>query len=92
MIIDEDNYLAHYGILRRSGRYPWGSGGPEYASNKGFLGHIEELKRQGLSEVEIARAVGGTVTQLRQAKSIAKAEEKASQISMAQRLQDIGNE
>ena len=29
MIVPEENYLAHYGILRRSGRYPWGSGGPE---------------------------------------------------------------
>jgi hypothetical protein len=90
VIISEDNYLAHYGILRRSGRYPWGSGGPEYASNKGFLGYTDQLKKQGLSEVEIARAVGGTVGQLRQAKSIAKNEEKAAQISQAQRLKDHG--
>ncbi len=27
MLIDEEDYLAHYGILRRSGRYPWGTGG-----------------------------------------------------------------
>lgn len=25
-----DNYLAHYGIKRRSGRYPWGSGDRPY--------------------------------------------------------------
>ena len=27
-----EDYLAHYGILRKSGRYPWGSGGsPKYS-------------------------------------------------------------
>jgi len=31
MNVDED-YLAHYGVLRRTGRYPWGSGGPENVS------------------------------------------------------------
>ena len=27
MIIDEEQYIAHYGIRRRSGRYPWGTSG-----------------------------------------------------------------
>lgn len=27
-----ENYLAHYGIKRRSGRYPWGSGNRPYQS------------------------------------------------------------
>lgn len=27
-----DNYLAHYGIKRKSGRYPWGSGKEPYQS------------------------------------------------------------
>ncbi len=34
MVITEEAYLAHYGILRRSGRYPWGSGGNQ---NKKFF-------------------------------------------------------
>lgn len=88
--ISRDDYLAHYGILRRSGRYPWGSGGPEYASNKGFLGMIEGLRKQGLSEAEIAKGIGITTTQLRAAKSIAVNEEKAARISEAQRLKAKG--
>lgn len=99
--INEDDYnasyadgdeleLAHYGILRKSGRYPWGSGGPEYASNAGFLGMVDGLKKQGLSEAEIARGLGVTTTQLRAAKSIAKTEEKIRQVQQATRLKDTG--
>lgn len=90
MIFSEDNWLAHYGILRKSGRYPYGSGGPQYASNKSFLGYVAQLKSEGLSETEIAEGMGITTTQLRAAKSIAKNEERASNMAMAQRLRDKG--
>lgn len=95
MIIDEENYLAHYGILRRSGRYPWGSGGNVAQRSRSFLDIIEGLRRQGLSEVQIARGFHTkehpfTTTQLRALKSIAKNEVKASQIAQAQRLKDRG--
>src|SRR5690606_12920063 len=79
-------YLAHYGILRRSGRYPWGSGGNQSEINAGFLGYVNDLKKQGLSETEIARGLGISTTQLRAAKSIAKNEQKQAQIIMANRL------
>jgi len=90
MIIPEDDYLEHYGILRRSGRYPWGSGGPEKASNKSFLGYVAQLQKQGLSETEIAEGIGVTTTQLRAAKSIARNEERQNDINTAQRLADKG--
>jgi hypothetical protein len=91
VIIDEEDYLAHYGILRRSGRYPWGSGGPEHNTGpRSFLEYDEHLRKSGFSELERARAFGTTVTQLRQAKSIAKNEEKASEIAQAQRLKEKG--
>lgn len=90
MIIDEEAYLMHYGVLRRSGRYPWGSGGPEKASNKGFLDYVDQLKRDGLTEAEIARGMGISTTELRAAKSIAKAEQKQSDIDMAVRLKEKG--
>jgi len=90
MEINEEDYLAHYGVLHKSGRYPWGSGGPEYASNAGFLGMVDGLKKQGLSETEIARGLGINSTQLRAAKSIAKTEEKQRQIQMARRLKEKG--
>lgn len=86
----DENQLAHYGVLRKSGRYPWGSGGPEYASNAGFLGMVDGLKKKGLSEAEIARGLGITTTQLRAAKSIAKTEEKERRVIQAQRLRAEG--
>ena len=93
MIIEEEAYLAHYGTKRHSGRYPWGSGGDESTGSqrsKAFLDHVRDLHREGLTDVEIARGLGMTTTQLRAAKSIAKTEQKQANILMAQRLKDKG--
>lgn len=90
MIIDEEAYLRHYGILRKSGRYPWGSGGTQSERNRTFIGMTDDLRKQGMSEKEIADGFGITTTQLRAAKSIAKNEEKQAQIGEAQRLKDKG--
>ena len=54
-LVDE---LYHYGVKRRSGRYPWGSGKEPYQHSGDFLSRVEELKRQGLKETEIARVMG----------------------------------
>ncbi len=89
MIVDED-YLAHYGILRKSGRYPWGSGETQSERNRAFLDVVDGLKRDGLTETQISTGFGMTTTQLRAVKSIAKAEETQRQISQAQRLKDKG--
>lgn len=91
LVVDENNYLAHYGVLRRSGRYPWGSGGPEKASNRSFLDYVDELKRGGMSDVEIVKAMNlDSTTQLRAAKSIAKNEERAADIALVQKYADHG--
>lgn len=89
-IVPEEEYLAHYGILRKSGRYPWGSGGPETASNKSFLGYVSQLQKEGMTEAEIATGMGINTTQLRAAKSIARNEERQANINMATRLKDKG--
>jgi len=92
VIIDVDEYLAHYGTPRHSGRYPWGSGGDDVGQrNKSFLNYVAGLKKQGMSEAEIARGLGlDSTTQLRAAKSIAKSAQKQADIDMAQRLKDKG--
>lgn len=90
MIIDEENYLAHYGILRRSGRYPWGSGGDVATRSKSFFDHISELRRQGMSDTEIARGFGMTTTEFRDVTSIAKNAKRQADINMAQALKDKG--
>lgn len=90
MKLTEDQYLAHYGILRKSGRYPWGSGGTQSKRNRDFLDTVADLRRQGLTEAQIAEGFGISTTQLRAARSIARAEQKQQEINMAQRLKDKG--
>jgi DNA-binding CsgD family transcriptional regulator len=87
----DEKYLAHYGILRKSGRYPWGSSSNQSTRNRSFLDYVDDLRtRLGYSEVQIAETIGISTTQLRAAKTIAKAEQKQSNIAMAQRLKDKG--
>lgn len=90
MIIEELAYLAHYGILRKSGRYPWGSGETQSTRNRSFLDTVEGLRKEGMSEVEIARTYEMKVTELRALKSIASNEQKRSNISQAQKLKNTG--
>lgn len=85
--IDDDSYLEHYGTPRRSGRYPWGSGGTPEQNHKSFLGMVADLERKGLSQKEIVEGMGlESTTQLRAFKSRAKAELKAADIAFANRL------
>ena len=57
-LILKDDELAHYGMPRRSGRYPWGSGEDPYQRNMDFLARYDELKKKGMAEVDIAREMG----------------------------------
>lgn len=56
--------LLHYGVKRRSGRYPWGSGKDPQRS-KDILSIVDELRGKGYSEKEIATAMGLNTSQLR---------------------------
>ncbi len=90
MIRTHEEHLAHYGIQRRSGRYPWGSGDPESTRNRDFLDSVDHLKSQGMSETQIARGMGITTTQLRARKSRALEQQKRERILETQRLKDKG--
>lgn len=89
MIIEEGD-LLHFGILRRSGRYPWGSGKTENIRNKQFLDYVADLKSKGLTESQIAQGFDVSVSELRATRSIARNEQRQSDIAMAQRLKDKG--
>jgi hypothetical protein len=67
VIISEEDHLVHYGVLRRSGRYPWGSGGDESESarNRSLLQTLKDLQAKGMSQTEIARGWDMTTTELR---------------------------
>ena len=81
--------IYHYGTPRHSGRYPWGSGkNPQ--RNKNFLQRADELKRQGLTDKQIAEAFGMSTGQYRAMRSIATNEKKKQDIRRVQELKDKG--
>ena len=82
--------LAHYGVKRKSGRYPWGSGKDPHQHSGDLLSTIKDLKSKGLSETEIAKGLGMTTTQLRAQKSIAKNEKRKADAAMVARLKEKG--
>lgn len=86
-----EDFLAHYGILRKSGRYPWGSGGDVNARSKTFLDYLAIMRDKGLTDTDIARGVGMTTTELRNTITIARNAKKQADISQAVRLKDAGN-
>ena len=85
-----EEMLMHYGMPRRSGRYPWGSGDNPYQHSGDFLSRVKEKKKQGLSETEIAKSMGLTTTQYRTQKSLAKDERRALEVATAKGLREKG--
>lgn len=90
MKMSAEDHLAHYGILRRSGRYPWGSGGNEETRSRTFFQYVNGLRDEGMSEVDIAKGVGMTTSQLRDAKTIAKNSLRQAEISRIRKYRDHG--
>lgn len=85
-----EDILMHYGMPRRSGRYPWGSGDNPYQHSGDFLSRVSELKKSGLTEKEIADSMKLTTTQLRTQMSLAKDERRALQVATAKGLREKG--
>ena len=89
----EGDFLAHYGMPRRSGRYPYGSGEDPYQhGNRDFLGRIEQLKKTGWSETpdNIKKEFGLTTTQYRIEKALAKDERRMYDVARAKSLKADG--
>ena len=87
-----NDVLIHYGIQRRSGRYPWGSGEDPYQHGRDFLGRIEELKKTGWTETpeNIKKEFGLTTTQYRAQKGIAKDNRRMLNVARAKSLKEDG--
>lgn len=95
MILQGEDILIHYGILRKSGRYPWGSGGTQATRSKSFLDYVDGMRKQGLTNTQIAKGLATdehpfTTTTLRALKSLAKAQQKQADIAQATRLKEKG--
>lgn len=99
VIFDKQDSLMHYGMPRRSGRYPWGSGEDPYqhddnthVGGRDFLARVDELKKNGWEETpeNIKKEFGLTTTQYRTEKSICRNERRALDVAKAKSLADHG--
>ena len=97
----ESDTLEHYGMPRRSGRYPWGSGKDPYQHSRNFLGRVEELRKQGFTYVDengktwtgdtaIAKSMGLSTNKFRTELGIASEESKMYNIATAKSLRQDG--
>lgn len=90
-MIDSSNVdeIFHIGTPRHSGRYPWGSGENPHQRSRDFLGMVDDLRKKGLSNKEIAEALGmDSGATLIRAKSIARAEKRAADEAQARYLRE----
>ena len=60
-----DDELYHYGVKRRSGRYPWGSGDDPYQHSTDYINRVNELRKSGVPDTEIAKQFGQSTTDFR---------------------------
>lgn len=95
---NEDS-LLHYGVKRRSGRYPWGSGEDPYQHSRDFLGRVDEMRKTNFTytdekgktwsgDAAIAKSMGLSTTQFRTELGLAKDERRMLQVETAKRLRD----
>lgn len=104
-MLENHDLLMHIGVLRRSGRYPWGSGKNPMQRNKDFLGYVDEMRKKGLTDKDIvdglnltskeqgfikSKADELTTTQLRAAKAIANNAVRAEKEARAMQLKATG--
>ena len=85
-----DDILAHYGTKRHSGRYPWGSGENPYQHSGDWLSRIDQMRRDGMSEKDIADGEGMSIKDLRAYESIAKQHRKVDDLARIRSLQADG--
>ena len=88
-------YLMHYGMPRRSGRYPWGSGKDPYQhGSSDFLSRVEDMKEQGFKETaeDIKKYFGEKMTleEYRQEKTWANYQRKMDMLDRIKSLQEDG--
>ena len=93
-----EDFLMHYGVGkldgspgRGSGRYPLGSGKNPNQHSGDFITRVERMRRDGMSDTEIARACKMSTTQFRVQIAIANEERRSANVATARRLRDEGN-
>lgn len=95
-IVNEEDFLMHEGRSKRdgapigSGRYPLGSGEVPYQHQEGFRALVSDMKKEGMSEVDIAKYFGMNTKQLRAAITINKEEQTARNIAQVLKYKEHG--
>lgn len=101
-MVEEDLYLEHYGMPRRSGRYPYGSGENPFQHGRDFLGRIKEMKDSNFTwtdpetgetftgEKAIYKSMGLTSTEYRRQVSWANYEKRLIDVKTAKSLKEDG--
>lgn len=84
------DWLMHIGTKYHSGRFPYGSGENPYQHDPGFYGQVKALRKEGMTDAQIAKARGITTTQLRAYMAIERNRQWAANSSEALRLKDKG--
>lgn len=96
-----EDILMHYGMPRRSGRYPWGSGDNPYQHNEDFLSRVEELRKSGFTytdetgkvwtgDTAIAKSMGLSTTDFRTEIGLAKDERRMLVAARVKSLKEDG--
>ena len=85
-----DIYISHYGTPRHSGRYPWGSGENPFQHEPWFNAQVSDLRKEGMTEKEIADSFGMSINELRNRVSIAKDEQIQWETQACLKLKDKG--
>lgn len=97
-----EDILMHYGMPRRSGRYPWGSGENPYQHSGDFLSRVKELRGQNFEytdpetgktytgDTAIAKSMGLSTSEFRTQLSLAKDERRALDVATAKSLREKG--
>lgn len=89
-VSENSDHIEHYGVKRRSGRYPWGSGDNPFQRSGDLLSRVDELKGQGLSEKQIAENIGLSTTDLRMQLRVARHERQQLEYDRIRSLRDDG--
>lgn len=87
---DKAEPSAHYGVKRRSGRYPWGSGENPYQSEEKFMNTVKRLREKGMSENDIAASMKMSSTKYRNKISIATHRLRQQKVDTAHELKARG--
>lgn len=96
-----EEILMHYGMPRRSGRYPYGSGDNPYQHSGDFLSRVEKLRKENFTftdengkvwtgDTAIAKSMGLKTSQFRTQISLANGERRAILVETAKDLRDKG--